>query len=143
MNKLDIYGNLVTFIDEKIAIAINQESILLCNTLKNEQNIVNPDAIINEIKNLNDYIQNLFKNGFNESELILERQIQYNSYSKDSIARVLFCRRINKKLTKILSEYCDNNIFYDVVFDRIIFINKLFLNDKCEYCSYIKKWYRN
>lgn len=56
MNQLDIYEKLVALVDKKIAITIHQESVLLCNQLRNGQNIINSDTIINDIEQLNDYI---------------------------------------------------------------------------------------
>lgn len=134
MNKLKIYETIVAAVDKKISMIINQESISLCNQLNNGQNMINSDKLINEIEQLNIFLQRLFQNGFNESELILEKQIKYNNYNKNSFASILFCKRINEQLNKLLYEYSDNIIYYDIVFDRINFINKLFIGD--EYGDY-------
>lgn len=111
MNKLKIYETIVAAVDKDISMIINQESISLCNQLNNGQNMINSDKLINEIEQLNIFLQCLFQNGFNESVLILEKQIKYNNYNRNSFASILFCKRINERLNKLLYEYSDNIIY--------------------------------
>lgn len=113
-------------IDYMIADIINKSALKLCNQLENEQDMINSNNIKKEILLLNDYLQYLLKNDFTEYQLVIDRQIEAISFNKKTLATTLLCNRFNKELNKILDNYNNNILIYNIIFEKQIYLNKLF-----------------
>lgn len=116
-------------IDNKIAKSINKETEKLCNNLQcKEVDIENIDLLIKQIQAKNEFIQNMFKENFAESEMKLYRKIndeeRIAKNSIDFLSNRLLKKRIDKALEEMLSKAV-KPLEISTIQDRKLFLGML------------------
>jgi hypothetical protein len=116
-------------VDTKIAQKIEDVTNDICEKLEEKNvNIIETSDLIKEIREKNNFIQDMLKNDFAESEEILKRKMKDKKVKEKGSADWLASRILDKKINQALEnmlEESKTSLEMSTILDRKLFLNHL------------------